>query len=319
VAKAAQGESSIAPRIIGAVGLVFGILALATFWLPALGGAMGWTGIVVGALGLVLGIAGLVLSALEKGSGLYLNVAGTSSAAVGLVLTVVLGVTFGMFTGKPAPPAVIVQRPALPPVEQPPPVEVAPPAEPEPPQEPVWTDAGQPIEQGPIKARIVSVGIENIRLENADLTTLKRGKPEPMLKIRMAIENTSADKIVQVPGWPGGAALGGGVDVSALLKSAGVAEGVEAAKTLDSLTAGAALADSAGNSYAQTPAIRLSGPKLSVGEDNSLRPGNTVEKELVFPPPLATIEYLRLELAPAGFGGTEPLRFQIPKAMVSGS
>jgi hypothetical protein len=317
--KAGDAESSVAPKITGAVGLVFGILALSTFWLPMLGGLMGWTGIVVGALGLVLGIAGLVLSAMQRGSGLYLNVAGTSSAAVGLVLTVVLGVTFGMFTSKPAPrPVVVVQKPELPPAEQPPPVEAAPPAEPKPPPEPVWTDAGQAIEQGPIRARVVSVGIENIRLESADLTTLKRGKPEPLLKIRVAIENTSADKIVQVPGWPGGGGiLGGNVDVGALLKSTGV-EGAEAAKTLDSVTAGATLVDSAANNYTQIPALRLSGAKITVGEDHSLRPANAVEKELVFQPPLPSIEYLRLELAPGGFSGAEPLRFQIPKAMIAG-
>ncbi|MEX0977894.1 MAG: DUF4339 domain-containing protein, partial [Pirellulales bacterium] len=145
----AAAETSIAPLLIGAVGLIFGILALATFWLPALGGFLGWTGIVVGGLGLLLGIIGMVLSATQKGSGLYLNVAGTSSAAVGLVLSIVLGVTFGMFSSAPAPqPMVVVQRPVLPPpveVRAEPPAE--PPKEPEPPPEPVWTDAGQPITQ----------------------------------------------------------------------------------------------------------------------------------------------------------------------------
>jgi hypothetical protein len=33
---------------------------------------------------------------------------------------------------------------------------------------------------------------------------------------------------------------------------------------------------------------------------------------------LETVEYLRLELPPAGFSGTDSLRFQIPKAMVGG-
>ena len=40
---------------------------------------------------------------MTKGAGLILNVAGTSSSAVGLVLSVVLGVTFGMFAGRPVP------------------------------------------------------------------------------------------------------------------------------------------------------------------------------------------------------------------------
>jgi GYF domain 2 len=318
VSKATEGDGSIAARIVGAVGLIFGILALSTFWLPMLGGLMGWTGIVVGGLGLILGAVGLVLSAMQKGSGLYLNVAGTSSAAVGLVLTVVLGVTFGMFGHPPAPRPVVAQKPALPPAEPPPVVEVAPPAEPEPPPEIVWTDAGSPIVQGPIKASIGAVGIQNVKLEGTDLSTLRASKPQPMLKIVVTIENTTTDKIVQVPGWPGGGGglLGGSVD--AILKQTGVLEGSEAGKTIESATAGATLVDNVGNNYAQVPALRLFGAQTLLGEDSSLRPAKACQKDLVFPPPLDTIEYLRLELSPAGFGGSEPLRFQIPKAMVNG-
>ncbi len=314
VSKAAEPDGSIAVKIVGAVGLIFGILALSTFWLPMLGGLMGWTGIVMGALGLILGTIGLVLSAMQSGSGLYLNVAGASSAAVGLVLTVVLGVTFGMFAGAPAPQrAVTVQKPVLPPAEPPPVVEVAPPVEPEPPPEIVWTDAGGAIEQGPIRASIVAVGIQNVRLESADFSVVKRGKPQPMLKIRVAIENTTKDKIVKVPGWPGGgSSLTGGVDLSGLLK------GSELGKTLEMATATATLRDNAGNDYPQTSALRLPGANAAFGQDSSLRPGNSSQKELVFPRPLDTIEYLRLELSPAGFGGVEPLRFEIQKSMVTG-
>ncbi|MEX0675482.1 MAG: DUF4339 domain-containing protein [Pirellulales bacterium] len=317
---AAPADGSIAAKITGAVGLIFGILALATFWLPMLGGLMGWTGIVVGALGLLLGIGGMVLSAMQQGSGLYLNVAGTSSAAVGLVLTIVLGVTFGLFTSAPAPaPVVVVQKPALPPAEPPPVVQEAPPKEPEPPPEPVWTDAGQAIEQGPIKATIASAGIENIRLESMDLSTLKPSKPKPMLKIRVAIENTTTDRIVDVPGWLGtGGLLGQGVDVGAILKETGVLEGSEAGKMIQSASATAKLTDNVGNNYPQTPAVQLFGAQAALGANNSLRPGNVVEKELVFEVPLESIEYLRLELSPAGFGGVEPLRFQIQRSMVTG-
>jgi hypothetical protein len=320
--RVAEAETSIAPLIIGAVGLIFGILALATFWLPMLGGPMGWTGIGVGGLGLLLGIVGMVLSATQKGSGLYLNVAGTSSAAVGLVLSVVLGVTFGMFTSAPKPPPmVVVQKPILPPpveVRQEPPPEL--PKEPQPalPPEPVWTDAGQPIPQGPIQAAIESVGIENIRLEGNDLSTLRAGKPQPMLKIRVTITNMTKDKIVEVPGWPGGGSLlGQGTDVSALLKGSKLLEGTEAGKTLDAASASGTLTDNVGNKYPQTPSLRVMGAAASISEYKALRPESTVQRELVFDPPLPTIEYLRLELSPAGFGGTEPLRFQIPKSMIN--
>ena len=93
----------MAGKILGAVAIIFGAVATATFWLPMLGGPIGWTGIAVGALGMIVGIVGLVVAAMTKGAGLILNVAGTSSSAVGLVLSVVLGVTFGMFAASPAP------------------------------------------------------------------------------------------------------------------------------------------------------------------------------------------------------------------------
>jgi hypothetical protein len=278
-------------------------LALATFWLPVFG-AMGWIGIVVGGLGLIFGIAGLVLSAMHQGSGLYLSIAGTSSSVIGLVLAVVFGVMFGMFSAAPAPP---VSMPSPKPVAPPPQVATDP-VEPEPEPEPVWTDISESIEQGGIRARIVSAKIEQVRLESGDLSTMnRRQKPQPMLKIRIAIENTTPDKIIDVPGWTGAGGL-----VPKELEAA-----VEAAlgKSGQGVTATALLTDNGGNNYKQTPLHMIFGAKI-VPQDQSLRPGKVTETELVFPPPLDAIEYLRLELPPSGFGGSEPLRFQIPKAAI---
>ena len=300
---------SMPAKILGAVALVLGTLALATFWLPFLG-PMGWTGIVVGVLGLIIGIAGFVLSAMHKGSGLYLNVAGTASSLVGMVLTIVFGVVAGMFTGAPAPktvamiplpaPVQAVREPQLPPAQEP---------EPEPPPEPVWTLASEAIEQGDIKARITSCKIEQVRLESMDLSRMnKREKPRPMLKIRVSIENTTPDKNVEVPGWVGGGDLIG--------QGVGELLGGEAGKAVAAATATATLVDNVGNKYKQTPMISLFG--VQVSPDVAVRPGKNAEKELVFPPPLDTIEYLRLELSPGGFSGNEPLRFEIPKAMIEG-
>ncbi len=308
-------ESSIAAKLIGAVGLILGILALATFWLPILKNPLGWTGIVVGALGLLLGIAGLVVAAMHKGSGLYVNVAASSSSVVGLVLTVVLGVTFGMFS-SPAPQPVATPAPAPPitvgpPVELPPQPEPEPEPKPEPPPEPVWTHASQAIDQGPIRAKIDSVGVQKIRLESTDLSTLRAGKPQPMLKIRVTIENTTEDKIVQVPGW-----IGGGGGLSGQL--GGLLEGSELGEQLKSATATARAFDNAGNNYAQMPALRVFGGGALATPEPAVRPGESVAKEMIFDPPLESIEYLRVELPPEGFSGQEPLRFEIPRDMVSG-
>lgn len=326
MAKADTPEGSMAAKILGAVGLVFGIVALATFWLPLLGGGVAWTGIVVGALGLILGASGMIVSAMQKGSGLYLNVAGTSSAAVGLVLTVVLGISFGMFTSTPEPTKIVVHRPAPPPTVETPAPTVEPPKEPEPEPEPepeiVWTDANLPIEQGPVRATIASVGVEKIRLESSDLSTMKRGPLKPMLKVRVTIENTTADKMVEAPGWNGSAGLLGGSGLEGDLAGAvgGLLKDSETGKAVQAATAGATLVDNVGNNYKQTPAIQIFGAQSTFGEDAVILPGKSATKELVFSPPLEaeTIEYLRLELSPAGFSGSEPLRFQIPVAMIAG-
>ncbi len=307
VPKAMPAEApSIVPKILGAVAIVFGTLALSTFWLPMLGGVMGWIGIVVGGLGLVLGGAALVMAAIHKGSGLVLAVGGSSSSLVGLVLSVVLGVHFGLFGKSEPPPPVIVK----PPVVAPPPIVKTP--EPEPPKEPeiVWTPADQAIDQPPIRAKITSAAVEQVKMENADVSTLSRPKPRPMLVIRLAIDNTSQDRIVEVPGWIGGGDLIG--------QGVGQLLGGEAGKALQSATATATLVDNIGNPYKQTSGLMLTGLGGALNRDIALRPGQTSRQELVFPVPLPSIEYLRLELSPSGFSGSEPLRFEIPKRMIGG-
>ena len=305
-------DVALAPKIIGAVGLILGILALATFWLPMLKTSLlGWTGIAVGAAGLLTGIAGLVLAAIKKGAGLYVNVAAASTSLVGLVLTVVLAIVFGMFS--PATQTVVVAPPpVMAPVVQPPPApEPEPEPEPEPPPKIEWTKADQSIEQGPIRATITSVGIEKVRLENADFSQITRGKSEPMLRVRVKIENISDNRIVQVPGWTGS---GGGIAG----KLGGLLEGSELGKTVSSATATANLVDNHGNAYTQTPESMIFGAQTALGADSAVRPGDAAEKQVVFQPPLPSVEFLLLELPQAGFSGSEPLRFEIPKAMITG-
>jgi hypothetical protein len=97
-------------------------------------------------------------------------------------------------------------------------------------------------------------------------------------------------------------------------------KGSEGGKSLQAATASATLVDNVGNDYKQTPSVQVFGAKITLGDDPSLRPADATTKELVFQPPLKadTIQFLRLELAPAGFSGSEPLRFQIPMEMITG-
>jgi hypothetical protein len=289
-------------QILGAAGLILGTLALSTFWLPALG-AVGWTGIAVGGVGLLLAIAGLVVSARKGGAGLYLNVAGASSSLVGLVLTVVLGAQFGMFSSRAA--AVAIAPPIAAALIAPTPLAPAP-VEPEPPPEIVWTPHDQAIEQAPIRASIASAKVEQVRFER-DLLSGKPRKSEPRLKLRIAIENTSTNRIVNCPGWPGGT----GLMSAELEKAVAGALGDGTANVASTAT----LVDDVGNQYQQTPALMLFGDK-SLMKDAALRPGEKRELDVVFATPLETIEYVRLELSANGFEGTDSLRFQIPQAAI---
>ena len=146
-------------------------------------------------------------------------------------------------------------------------------------------------------------------MENADFTTLKRPKPQPMLVVKVTIDNTSEDRIVEVPGWVGGGDLIG--------QGVGQLLGGEAGKAVQAATATATLVDNIGNPYKQTSGLMLSGLG-ALNRDVAVRPGQSSQQDLVFPPPLPKIEFLRLELAPAGFSGGEPLRFEIPKSMIGG-
>jgi hypothetical protein len=296
-----DGRPLMMAQILGAAGLILGTLALSTFWLAVLG-AVGWTGIAVGAIGLLLAIAGLVVSARKGGAGLYLNVAGASSSLVGLVLSVVLGAKFGLFSSS-AP--VVIAPPLTAALVAPAPVAPAP-VEPEPAPEIVWTPHDQAIEQAPIRAQVTSAKVEPVRFER-DLLSGKPRKPEPRLKVRIAIENTSANRIVNCPGWSGGAGL-----VPAELETAVAGALGESSAAVSST---ATLVDDVGNKYQQTPALMLFGDK-SLMKDPALRPGEKRELDVVFATPLETIEYVRLELSANGFQGTEPLRFQIPQAAI---
>lgn len=295
---------SVPALVVGGISLVLGILALATCWLPAMGAGAAWVAIGIASTGLIVGIVAFVMAAMHKGSGLALGIAGTSTSLVAGALSIVVWMFFSQL---PTPPKVIA---VAPPVVQPAPPPVAPTPEAEPEPEPVWTDAHEAIEQGPIRARIAIARIEPVTLESIDLSTLKRQKAKPMLKVRVSLENISTDTIVSAPGWPGGADLVG-QGVTELL-------GGDAGKALKSATASAALADNAGNNYKQVPIVQVFGAKLLASADPSLRPTEKVEHDLVFAEPLPTIEYLRLELTPAGFNGNDSLRFQIGRDLIQG-
>ena len=108
-----------------------------------------------------------------------------------------------------------------------------------------------------------------------------------MLKVRLNFENQSSDRIVEIPGWVGGGDLIG-PGVGELL-------GAEAGKALQAATATAVLTDNVGNKYKQAPAVLLTGGGLDTKGGSGVRPGQSRPVELIFDPPLESVEYLRLD------------------------
>ena len=85
-----------------------------------------------------------------------------------------------------------------------------------------------------------------------------------MLKVRVTIENTSNDKIVEVPGWVGGGDLIG--------QGVGQLLGGEVGQAVQTATATAKLTDNAGNPYKQAPAMSVFGAQIELGGDHAVRP-----------------------------------------------
>ena len=295
VPKAAPAPApSLAPKILAGVALIFGILALATCWLPILGGLMGWTGIIVGALGLLLGIGGLVLAAMHKGSGLALGIAASSSSLVGLVLTLVLAIQFNLF-GAPPKPIVVAMPVTPPPVIAPPKLEEPPPKEPEPEPEIVWTDASQPIDEPPIRATITSAKIEQVRMENADLV-----KDEPAQAAADAENQSEARKHER--GQDRGVRRLDGRAATWSARAWLNSWATMPAKPCNPPPPRPRSLTTSATPTSKRPACCWPAPRRICNPDLALRPGQSREAELVFPVPLPQIEFLRLELSPAGFG-----------------
>jgi hypothetical protein len=127
------------------------------------------------------------------------------------------------------------------------------------------------------------------------------------------LDNISTDKIVNAPGW-----MRSGGSSGALGAVGQVLGDSDLGKQLSGATATATLTDDKLNPYQQVEAIRLPTTHAELTATPSLRPGESSEKHMLFDRPIESAEYLRIELAPGGFGGSEPLRFQIPRKMWAG-
>lgn len=163
--------------------------------------------------------------------------------------------------------------------------------------EPQGADASMAaLQQGDLRMRLVSQqGDVRVRLASAGVDFIK-GKDfrnftsnEKFLKIALVVENTRPNRNITYQGW-----------------------GASYAFRDDD---GPRLTDNFGNTYKRINfglGSRIDGQVLS----GSIDPGKAITDLLIFEVPVATIEYLQLELPAKNFEGMGTLELQIPKTMI---
>jgi hypothetical protein len=146
-----------------------------------------------------------------------------------------------------------------------------------------WVDASDAsIRRGDVK---VSVRSANIGLPRFD-RKVRPSDPEEYLIVTLALNNLGATKKLDFTGFASGGSI------SRLVT----------------------LVDDLGNQYKQK---RFRGAKVEgQASSESLYPGKQLSDVLVFEPPIAKAETLKLRLPAAAFGGAGALKFRIPAEMI---
>lgn len=147
-----------------------------------------------------------------------------------------------------------------------------------------WVDAGKEgVQQGDVRVRLLSAAVRPIEVRGPDGSP--RLSKEKYLVLRLRLQNLGFTRKVEFDSW------------------AAPATAERPAPTLK---------DNQGKNYRLKPAPGATAPGRV-----PLAPSKTVEDLLLFEAPPATVEYLRLELPAEAFGGSGPLRLQLPRALIA--
>jgi hypothetical protein len=156
------------------------------------------------------------------------------------------------------------------------------------PKESEWVDASKDaIQQGGVRVRIAGVAVKQVELKDANS---HRRSGERSLILRFRLSNAGADRLIKYQSWG---------------PSARADESREPKLT-----------DDRGRQYRR----RNTAPGWSVVGQvpaASLPLAKWVDDVLVFEPPPANVQYLRLELPCAAFGASGTLQLEIPRAMIA--
>lgn len=187
------------------------------------------------------------------------------------------------------------------------------PLKPSEPKEPSWADASKgPVQHGDVRVRVTGVAVRNVRIK--DVLGEETVSPTKNLVIQVEIFNTSSTRKLDFLGWSG--ATANTLTLTDLLGSAGRSKTNAAEPQTTSERNAASLTDNFNNSYKRMSLDLGAQIPGQITTASSLYPGKQLEDLLVFEPPIDKIQYLRLELPAAAFGGTGSLRLQIPRAMI---
>jgi hypothetical protein len=151
-----------------------------------------------------------------------------------------------------------------------------------------WADASRGVRQGDVEVRVTSVKIGPVDFEGFDNPDTEN----KMATIQLSIANLGKTKKLQYESWGSSGSY------------------------LDSDFA--TLSDNFDNNYHRMRLGALLRVKGQLTRE-SLYPGKSLTDVVIFEPPIATADYLKLELSAEAFGGTGKLRLKIPRSMISGS
>lgn len=274
-------SQSKAAHSLGISAMVLGIVGLLTVCVP-------FVSLPLSGLGFLLGAFGVGMAIVRKGTGVGFSIAGAAISGVVFLPSLLF---WTMFAGalKSASDEVAKQLEQAEHTNQM--------ALGETPNEPgavdasadSWVDASEGVRQGDIEVRVTSVKIDRVQLK--DFTDDASSK-DKLAIIELSIANRGQTKKLQYESWSGSGSF--------LPKNV------------------ATLSDSFDNNYQRITFGALTSVAGQLAKE-SVYPGKSVTDLLVFEPPIATAEFLKLELPAGAFGGTGKLRLKIPKSMITGS
>jgi hypothetical protein len=152
---------------------------------------------------------------------------------------------------------------------------------------PEWVNAAtHAVQQGDLRVRVVRAAVAPVTIGNLQPAP----PPEYLLQIAIRVYNAGASRRLEYRGWGRPAGPAGQAVV---------------------------LRDDRGRTYPPRhydPAVEVVGQLRSA----TIGPLARVEDLLLFDPPTAEVEFLRLELPAAAAGGTGTLRLQIPRSLFRG-